>query len=1116
MAALLMAANQVSFGQEKAGGELATDQFYLKLMSPNIQSRQGLGDYLTSPGNTWSNLNSYNNLYQIYLAKHEKEAFQVYYYERGTGHDIRLVIDDYTDANGTILPHTIYKEEFFTVANVSSDFFAEALVPYNGEAVHVDNGQNCVFYVELESAPDQPAGVYTSSFSLYEGEELLQSHEITALVWNFALPEAHYGTTFAGLYNSVSGYGTTKGFLEKSGVNFQGSNPASDADRIEAERILEGWQEVLLDHGVSTYELPRFMIDSDPKKAELAMADTRRKAFVVPSFSSAKIRQYKDIVYNNPFLADKSLFYFKDEPNWTEEGNQDDYIQTKQFAEYLESLWPGYHSVIPTYNGNSFAIQKLREMTDIFCPNQGLIAGNQNMYNTFTDGSWHRTWRYLTQDQHGCIAVVRWNKMHMGTMAKAVYWQQEALNSNGLLNWNIGFVPYVNGVPYDVWENHSIYSKIYPANLNGEGIFLYESASLGLDPANPIVSLRLKHMSNGMDDYDYLQLAKEAFGTDEGSPYMQAMNMVFRFYSSAGHQYIFSCEGSPWDGNHPYEWVAHDDSRFVNARILLGNALSEAMAGQHEYGEWQTVVLPDETHDGLDIRTCSHCGAQESRPKSYSSLYRFVGTENNQWAHLGNWANNPETQPSAGDAVVIASDCQINEDITVFHVVVNDGFNLTINNQATLASTRITTNGTGQVVILDGAQLITNSEGVQATVQKDIEAYGDSDGWYFIASPISANISPENVSSLLSNEYDLYRYNENPPLDANNNGLEWENYKNQAIQNEFKLVKGQGYLYANSQDATLEFVGAINPSTPNVSVNLDYSDGANLKGWNLVGNPYTFDAYIDKSYYKMNKEGTAIDPTAASASTAIPACTGIMVKAENTGESVTFSKTAPSAATNNGVLQIAVAQANTRGLSVQDKAIVSFNAGDELGKFYFGESNAKLYIPQNGKELAIATAAKTDELPLNFKATKNGEYTLSFDVANVIASEAKQSNLSEQFAYLHLIDNMNGSDVDLLQTPEYTFNAKTTDYASRFRLVFSAAGGSSTGSEATSFAFISNGNIVINGKGSLQVIDVMGRVVVCREASNASAISTNGIPAGVYILRLINGNDVMTQKIVIE
>jgi hypothetical protein len=50
------------------------------------------------------------------------------------------------------------------------------------------------------------------------------------------------------------------------------------------------------------------------------------------------------------------------------------------------------------------------------------------------------------------------------------------------------------------------------------------------------------------------------------------------------------------------------------------------------------------------------------------------------------------------------------------------------------------------------------------------------------------------------------------------------------------------------------------------------------------------------------------------------------------------------------------------------------------------------------------------------------------------------------FSYLHLIDNMTGADVDLLpllrgqgglnQPATYTFTAKTTDYESRFKLVF--------------------------------------------------------------------------------
>ena len=131
-----------------------------------------------------------------------------------------------------------------------------------------------------------------------------------------------------------------------------------------------------------------------------------------------------------------------------------------------------------------------------------------------------------------------------------------------------------------------------------------------------------------------------------------------------------------------------------------------------------------------------------------------------------------------------------------------------------------------------------------------------------------------------------------------------------------------------------------------------------------------------------------------------------------------------------------------------------------------------------------------------------------------------------EVGYLHLIDNMTGADVDLLHpnafiagedpqspAPSYTFNAKVTDYESRFRLVFAAADEAVCGpSEA--FAFISDGNLIVNGNGTLQVIDMTGRVVRCADV--ARNVSTNGMAPGVYVLRLINGNDVKTQKIVVE
>jgi len=61
-----------------------------------------------------------------------------------------------------------------------------------------------------------------------------------------------------------------------------------------------------------------------------------------------------------------------------------------------------------------------------------------------------------------------------------------------------------------------------------------------------------------------------------------------------------------------------------------------------------------------------------------------------------------------------------------------------------------------------------------------------------------------------------------------------------------------------------------------------------------------------------------------------------------------------------------------------------------------------------------------------------------------------------------------------------------------------------------------NGSAIVDGEGTLQVVDMMGRVVVCRDASNASAISTSRMAPGVYVLRLINGDNVKTQKIVIR
>ena len=390
-----------------------------------------------------------------------------------------------------------------------------------------------------------------------------------------------------------------------------------------------------------------------------------------------------------------------------------------------------------------------------------------------------------------------------------------------------------------------------------------------------------------------------------------------------------------------------------------------------------------------------------------------------------------------------------------------------------------------------------------------IPGYGDGNGrWAFIASPLNYYPTPHHVQGLITTpaeHYDLYRFNQNAE------GAEWQNYKahNGTLPSsntlDFLLMNGEGYLFASKDTVTLSFLGI--PHKDNTgTAGLYYTSGKPMAGWNLIGNPLATPAYIDRPYYKMNAGGTGVEIVENYAETPIPACTGVVVKTTK-DETVTFSKTAPEVATgNNGSLQMTLSQQTVaRGeakTETVDKAIVSFNEGSQLGKFYFGEQDANIYIPQNGEEYALVYSEKHGEVPVNFKVKKNGEYTLTVS-----------SPLTSHLSSLTLIDNLTGANIDLLQTPSYTFTARKDDYASRFKLVFDA---NDNENQNEDFAFISDGEIIVNGEGTLQVIDLLGRQLYYREANSEFRIPHSAFPAGVYVLRLVNGDNIKTQKIVIK
>ena len=426
---------------------------------------------------------------------------------------------------------------------------------------------------------------------------------------------------------------------------------------------------------------------------------------------------------------------------------------------------------------------------------------------------------------------------------------------------------------------------------------------------------------------------------------------------------------------------------------------------------------------------------------------------------------------------------------------------------------RITIDG-GSITIEDGGQLKQNSASLRVTMKKEIAGYGVgnenlSDKWYFISSPFSGRTlySPldtwNRVDNLFDGEYDFYAFD---PTSEN----EWINYDNHSDHISFisengnaGLMYGEGYLYASQEGTTLEFIGTTGKSN-NYSEVRDYiydpEATYDYKGWKLVGNMFTCDGYInyidadgdvlEADFYVMNEAGDGFE--VVSSGVALAPCTGALVNYSATGK-IQYSTEAPTGS-KSGMLNMTVSQ----GRGKVDVARVRFGQGFNLGKMSFRDNSSKLYMTQNGEDYAVVFASNEGEMPVNFKAEKNGTYTISVNSENV------------EFGYLHLIDNMTGNDVDLLANPSYTFEAKTTDYASRFRLVFSAE------AETESFAYYNGSEWVVNGKGTMQLVDMMGRVLSSENVNGVATVNTNKLSAGVYVMRLVNGNDVKTQKIVVR
>lgn len=507
-------------------------------------------------------------------------------------------------------------------------------------------------------------------------------------------------------------------------------------------------------------------------------------------------------------------------------------------------------------------------------------------------------------------------------------------------------------------------------------------------------------------------------------------------------------------------------SGITNTNYTISNLVPETnyaiqlrgVCGEGLYSNWTNV---------LNVKTAKNNNAL---------VFNTAGS----WYNTANWVGG--NLPTLNDDVIIKANVTIPYDA---------------NHPEYVALAKTITIQPGYILTIeDGGQLKHNNSGVLAIVNKNIIPIVDNTGYdhyYLLASPMVNDISIASSTNFANSSFDLYSFDQNEDL-------EWINYWQSAtdLNNHgfTTLANKVGYLYASEQ-ATATIMGQLMRSDIDVEVNLTYNDAVTCKGWNLLGNPFMCNAYVGRDYYRLVEGTEESELVLASGAEAIAPLEGVFVQAANANDIVTFTRTVPSR--NETALNMNVIRKGNR----IDMARVRFGEGRGLEKFQLNPNHTKVYLQMGDKDYAVICAEGVmGELPVSFKVAESGNYALDFTFENV------------DFSYLHLIDNLTGDDVNLLANPKYSFEAQTTDFAMRFKLVY--AMGSSV--EDDSFGFIRDGHLLVLGNESeatLQIFDMTGRMMSSEQFVGSYDKPFETAP-GVYVIRLINGNDVKVQKIVVK
>ncbi|TDF98654.1 S-layer homology domain-containing protein [Paenibacillus piri] len=519
---------------------------------------------------------------EVYAGKGETTSFQIVVKaaDNKTLDISDLKISNLTGPNGNVINSAnvdLYREHFIKVGTrtqggqggtnnrLPDEWYPDALIPfidpvtgaaptagalYKAIPYTVAAGENMPFWVDINVPADTAPGIYSGTYTVHTAAGEI-SGEISLNVWNFTVPvKSNLYTSFGirGDGNSNPGdYVTNHNY--KNDVNVHKEllrnriNPESGVNpKDEDELIAMGLQALNTgfwgntSYGDTTMDPPPTV---DEIAAEAAKHDSR---LLLYNYTADEI----EFVYDQPKYHDTFRNTMKAWADNLHQAGVKQLVVTKPYDDLLtDDDYPGgagkpivdIYAILNTYYGDSEEVVK----------------------RALDKGAMVWTYAAMSQDDYSPKWAIDYAPINYRINQGFI---NQSIGVNGLLYWTVN---YWSSSP---WA--SVNAEASSVETPGEGILIYPGEQAGLKGVAP--SIRLKNIRDGIYDFDYIEMLKQA-GYGEW-----ALNI------SKGIAADFK------------NWNQSPDA-LGSARIMLGNKLSEIQQSQPS----SNADLSDLKVDGVTV-----------------------------------------------------------------------------------------------------------------------------------------------------------------------------------------------------------------------------------------------------------------------------------------------------------------------------------------------------------------------------------------------------------------------------------------------------------------------------------------------------------------------------------